>query len=290
MKLSIELNANPLRIVRVSLLLGIAGIMLSGCRGNYAELIPSDWNIPDLPASWLQSANSIPPPVVGGLQRQSDCSLTYLNFFYASNGETVTVAPNAQIAHYEKTLHDSAFLRTTPDQFPAGCADRNRGITSRPFQFLGTGKNGRELVAVPGTSGVVTSGLKNEGTYTQPATQSTSIPPISLLSGDLNRDGNVDLVSINSNGMQSSVTVFLGNGDGSYQRGIDYALPGANARYGVLDDLNGDGILDLLVSSESPAFAYSIFIGNGDGTFQAQKSLCLQTPACVTTRLLLPRT
>jgi hypothetical protein len=76
------------------------------------------------------------------------------------------------------------------------------------------------------------------------------------------------LVSINSNAVQSSVTVFLGNDDGSYQPGIDYALPGANAQYGVLDDLNGDGILDLLVSSDSPTFAFSIFIGNGDGTFQ----------------------
>ncbi len=271
MKLPMGLSADPRRILQVSLLLGIAGIMLSGCRENYAGLIPGDWDLPASPASQLQLTNPVPPPVVGGLQRQADCSLTYFDFSYAGNTSSVTVAPNAQIAHYEKTLHDSAFLRTMPDQFPSGCADPNRGITSRPFLFLGAGKNGRELVAVPGASGVVTSGLKNDGTYTQPATQSTPIPPISLLSGDLNKDGNADLVSINSNGMQSSVTVFLGNGDGSYQPGIDYALPGANARYGVLDDLNGDGILDLLVSSESPAFAYSIFIGNGDGTFQPPK-------------------
>jgi hypothetical protein len=91
---------------------------------------------------------------------------------------------------------------------------------------------------------------------------------VSLLSGDLNKDGNADLVSVNSDGLQSSVTIFLGKGDGTYEPGIEYALPGANAQYGVLDDLNGDGILDLLVSSDSPAFAFSIFIGNGDGTFQ----------------------
>ena len=267
------LCANPRRIFQVCLLLGMAGIMLSGCRGYYAGLIPSDWNIADLPESRLQSTNSVPPPLVGGLQRQADCSLTYFDFSYSANPASVTVTPNSQIPHYEKTLHDNAFLNTTPDQFPAGCADANRGIASRPFLFLGTGKNGRELVAVPGASGVVTSGLKNDGTYTQPATQPTPIPPISLLSGDLNKDGNADLLSINSNGMQSSVTVFLGNGDGSYQPGIEYALPGANARYGALDDLNGDGILDLMVSSESPAFAYSIFIGNGDGTFQPPQTI-----------------
>jgi len=268
MKLPIRLNPDLRRTFQVSVLLGIAGIGLSGCIGNYAGLIPANWNIQNSPGVGSQSTNSVPPALVGGLQRQADCSLTYFDFSYASDSTTATATPNSQLPHYEKTLHDEAFLSTTPDQFPGGCVDSNQGITSRPFLLLGTGKNGRELVAVPGASGVVTSGLKNDGTFTQPTTQITPITPVSLVSGDLNKDGNADLVAINSNAIQSSVTVFLGNDDGSYQPGVNYALPGANSRYGVLDDLNGDGILDLLVSSDSPAFMFSIFIGNGDGTFQ----------------------
>jgi hypothetical protein len=310
--MKLPIGASPIlrRIFQISLLLGIAGTWLSGCFGNHAGLFPDDWNIPDSPVARVQSTNSatvdrtavplgapthssnpaqleltpllgnfpvlsIPPALIGGLQRQADCSLTYLDFSYASDPAIMSVTPLTQIPHYEKTLHDSASLNTTPDQFLAGCADPNHGITSRPFLFLGTGKNGRELVAVPGTSGVVTSGLKSDGTFTQPTTQATPITSISLLSGDLNKDGNADLVSINSNAVQSSVTVFLGKDDGSYQPGVDYALPGANAQYGVLDDLNGDGILDLLVSSDSPTFAFSIFIGNGDGTFQPPQTFTL---------------
>lgn len=233
-------------IFRASLLLGIAAAVLAGCQGT----------------------PSMPPGIIGGLQRQTDCSLTYFDFSYASSSTALSVTPNVTIPHYEQTLHTDALLSTTPDNFPSGCLDSNRGIASRPFLFLGTGKNGRELVAALGPFGVVTSGLKRDGTYTQPSTQATPIKSISLVGGDLNKDGNADIISINSNGLQSSVTVFLGRDDGNYQPGVDYALPGANAQYGVLDDLNGDGILDLLVSSDSPTFAFSVFIGNGDGTFR----------------------
>ena len=281
MKLPMKAGPNLRRIFRVSLLFGIAGTGLSGCYGNYVGLFPPDWNLSESPLAPLRLATSAPvdpsaaaaPALIGGLQRQADCSLTYFYFSYASSSTTVTVTPNSQTPHYEETLHDNASLTTTLDLFPAGCADSSRGTTSRPFLFLGMGKNGRELVAVPGASGVVTSGVKSDGTFTSPVIQATPITSISLLSGDLNKDGNADVVSINSNGLRSSVTVFLGRGDGAYEPGVEYALPGANAQYGVLDDFNGDGILDLLVSSDSPTFAFSIFIGNGDGTFQPPQTL-----------------
>ena len=276
MKLPMRADPTLRRIFRVSLLFGIAGTGLSGCYGNYVGLFPPDWNLSESPLAPLRLATSAPvdpsaaaaPALIGGLQRQADCSLTYFDFSYASSSTTVTVTPNSQIPHYEKTLHDNASLSTTPDLFSTGCADSSRGATSRPFLFLGMGKNGQELVAVPGASGVVTSRLKSDGTFTPPVTQATPITSVSLLSGDLNKDGNADLVSINSNGLRSSVTVFLGRGDGGYEPGVEYELPGANTQYGVLDDLNGDEILDLLVSSDSPTFAFSIFFGSGDGTFQ----------------------
>ena len=265
-----------MKIIRRGLLVVTAGAGLLGCQGNNPVAFPAGWNLQSSPSAVSGQANISPSSpgltgtsgIIGGLQRQADCSLTYLGFSYSIQSTAAIAIPNSQIPHYETMLHDNASLNTTADRFLSGCVDANSGISSRPFLFLGPDKSRHQLVALSGLNGVVTSGIKSDGSYTQPSTQITQIKSVSILSGDLNKDGNADVVSINSNAVQSSVTVFLGKGDGTFQAGTDYALPGANALYGVLDDLNGDGIPDLLVSSDSPAFAFSIFFGNGDGTFQ----------------------
>src|SRR5258707_3572411 len=71
--------------------------------------------------------------------------------------------------------------------------------------------------------------------------------------GDVNGDGNPDLVvanqSADSSGGNGSVGVLLGNGDGTFRTAVPYASGGYQTQAVALADVNGDGKLDLVVTS-----------------------------------------
>jgi len=103
-------------------------------------------------------------------------------------------------------------------------------------------------------------------TFTSSATPTATY---AILMGDLNGDGIPDLVSGNYGG--GTISVFLGNGDGTFQLHMDYAVD--SFPFGIaMGDLNGDGIPDLAVASHSNS-TVSVLLGNSDGTFQTAQSL-----------------
>ncbi len=61
--------------------------------------------------------------------------------------------------------------------------------------------------------------------------------------------------------------MLLGNGDGTFQPALDYAV-GIFPIGVVTGDFNGDGILDLAVTNAG-SNTVSVLLGNGDGTFQS---------------------
>jgi len=94
--------------------------------------------------------------------------------------------------------------------------------------------------------------------------------PQSVAVGDFNKDGKLDFaVSIYNGGNAGSVSVFHGNGDGTFQPKVNYAT-GNGPVVVVATDLNHDGKLDLVTANDTGA-SVSVLLGNGDGTFQARK-------------------
>jgi FG-GAP-like repeat/FG-GAP repeat len=131
-----------------------------------------------------------------------------------------------------------------------------------------------DVVAVT-TSGSGVSVLpgNGDGTLQAPVHSASGVGFNSVVTGDLNGDGKLDLVTRSSDG--NGVFVQKGNGDGTFQAPADIPLPGLFlANYSgveplplpqhpeavVVGDLNGDGKLDLAVTTTS---SYSVFTGSG---------------------------
>jgi hypothetical protein len=91
--------------------------------------------------------------------------------------------------------------------------------------------------------------------------------PASVAIGDLNRDGNPDLAVANRGSSSISVSVLLGNGDGTFGAARNFALNSGPTSVAI-GDFNGDGNPDLALARR--AYVVSVLLGNGDGTFGAK--------------------
>lgn len=87
--------------------------------------------------------------------------------------------------------------------------------------------------------------------------------PTSVVPGDINADGLADLITTNIG--SDSLSILLGNGDGSFRDPLTLRVP-EQPRAVILRDLNGDGLLDLAVANAGNN-RVTILLGNGAGRF-----------------------
>ena len=136
--------------------------------------------------------------------------------------------------------------------------------------FTGNGRT--DLAVADSGSNEVSVLLANgDGTFQPPITYAVGSDPVSIVAGDFNGDGRTDLAVVNSNLSGTgpgSVSVLLGNGDGTFQPQVTYAV-GTYPVAIVAGDFTGNGHLDLATANEN-SNDVSVLLGNGDGTFQPQ--------------------
>jgi type II secretory pathway component GspD/PulD (secretin) len=89
--------------------------------------------------------------------------------------------------------------------------------------------------------------------------------PSGVVTTSLRGNGKADIISTNQGA--NSISVFLGNGDGTFAARTD--IPVGNGPVALVTaDFNGDGKPDLAVVNKTDE-TVSILLGNGDGTFTA---------------------
>ncbi len=124
-------------------------------------------------------------------------------------------------------------------------------------------------LATANSSATVSILLGNgNGTFKPHVNYGIAAEPRHLASGDFNDDGVLDIATANlgSSETGNTVSVLLGNGDGTFESKIDL-LAGAAPNAVHVADLNGDGNLDLAVANLKNAGAVNVLHGNGDGAF-----------------------
>ena len=156
----------------------------------------------------------------------------------------------------------------------AGTFGKMHQVTSKYFTALAVADlDGDGLLDLIGTEentpGFAWVMLRNpDKSFKHPVSYQVGAGPNSVAVGDFNHDGVLDLATVNVS--DDSISVLLGNGDGTFQAQVVYPT-GSSGDFPtglVVADFNGDGNLDVARAAAAFTAGTGILLGNGDGSFQ----------------------
>ena len=158
---------------------------------------------------------------------------------------------------------DGSFTPLTPIYVPEGVFKVDTGV------FNSDGKTDLVVTAYELT---VLMG-NGDGTFTAKPSIAITGGAAATAVGDFNGDGIADLAVADNGGelAPSSVTILLGNGDGTFKQVAESPATGIEPLAIAAADFNGDGILDLAVTNQNDGYpllgTVTILMGKGNGTF-----------------------
>jgi hypothetical protein len=136
--------------------------------------------------------------------------------------------------------------------------------------FNSDGKLDVAMASVDGSesgsnSGIASSLGKGDGTFTEASGSPLILGQglVAIVAGDFNGDGKLDLAVVD--GYENTLTILLGNGDGTFTISTTYPT-GLNPDAIVAVDFNNDGKLDLAIANSGDS-TVDIYLGSGNGTF-----------------------
>ncbi len=123
---------------------------------------------------------------------------------------------------------------------------------------------------VPTGAGLAILPGNGDGTFGAGTGSFLGLTPWAVLTvGDFNHDGTLDIAAA----VGTALTLFLNDGKANFTAVVNGSEPWNFAPAIAAGDLNGDGVLDVVVTSQAatnpPHGAITILLGKGDGTFQA---------------------
>jgi len=109
-----------------------------------------------------------------------------------------------------------------------------------------------------------------DGTFQSPVSYPTNGYSSSVSTGDFTGDGKLDIIAFTGSVQCICISVFPGNGDGTFQSAVTTPVPyNTDAQALAVGNFNADRDLDVAVAGEFGGENHvDIMLGNGDGTFR----------------------